>query len=79
MLAFRNHHYFHSTRQQIYQFSQMAATMAVELRLGPPDESIRDIMIQQRGSIEWSTYDGNHYSIVESMRTFVACYYISSW
>lgn len=57
----------------------MAITMAVELRLGPPDESLKDILIQHRETFEWSTNNENYCSIVETMRTFVACYYISSW
>ncbi|KAL6889991.1 hypothetical protein GGI43DRAFT_416166 [Trichoderma evansii] len=73
-----NHHYFHSTRDQIYQLSQMATTMAVELRLGPPDESFKNILIQQQEIFEWSTCNENSFPVVENMRTFVACYYISS-
>lgn len=56
----------------------MAVTMAVELRLGPPDESLKDL-IQRRETFEWPTYHENYHSVVESVRTFVACYYISSW
>lgn len=75
----RNHHYFHSAREQIYQLSQMAITMAVELRLGPPEESLKDILVQHRETFESSVYNENYFFIVENMRTFVACYYISSW
>lgn len=57
--------------------------MAVELRLGPPDESVKNILIQQRGTFESTTYNTTYneqyYSIIERMRTFVACYYVSSW
>ncbi|KAL7919992.1 hypothetical protein ACQKWADRAFT_299840 [Trichoderma austrokoningii] len=73
-----NHLYFHSAREQIYQLSQLAITMAVELRLGPPDESLKGILIQHRETSEWSSHSESYHSIVENMRTFVACYYISS-
>lgn len=53
--------------------------MAVELRLGPPEESLKDILVQHRENFESSVYNDNYFSIVENMRTFVACYYISSW
>ncbi|KAL7786491.1 hypothetical protein V8C43DRAFT_289968 [Trichoderma afarasin] len=69
-----NHLYFNPAKEQIYQLSQMATTMAAELKL-PPDDSVKDILIQQRG-----TFDkyGQHYFIIEKMRTFVACYYVDS-
>lgn len=57
----------------------MAVTMAVELRLGPPGEFLGDILLQHRETFDLSTGNENYYSVVESMRTFVACYYISSW
>lgn len=57
----------------------MAVTMAVELRLGPPGESLKDILIQHREAFEWPTYHKNYLSVMENMRTFVACYYVSSW
>lgn len=53
--------------------------MAVELRLGPPEESLKDILIQHRETFESSVYNENYFSTVENMRAFVACYYISSW
>ncbi|KKP03827.1 hypothetical protein THAR02_04098 [Trichoderma harzianum] len=69
-----NHLYFNPAKEQIYQLSQMAITMAAELKL-PPDDSVKDILIQQRG-----TFDkyGQYYFIIEKMRTFVACYYVDS-
>jgi hypothetical protein len=54
--------------------------MAVELRLGPPNQSVKDILIERRELLqEGSAYKENWSSIVEMMRTFVACYYVSSW
>lgn len=53
----------------------MATTMAAELKL-PPDDLIKDILIQQRGTFD---KNGQYYFIIEKMRTFVACYYIDSW
>ncbi|KAL6799301.1 hypothetical protein GGI42DRAFT_327356 [Trichoderma sp. SZMC 28013] len=69
-----NHLYFNPAKEQIYQLSQMATTMAVELKL-PPDDSIKDILIQQRGTFD---ENGQYYYIIEKMRTFVACYYVDS-
>ncbi|KAL7952435.1 hypothetical protein V8C34DRAFT_299339 [Trichoderma compactum] len=69
-----NHLYFNPAKEQIYQLSQMATTMAAELKL-PPDDSVKDILIQQRGIFD---KNGQYYSIIEKMRTFVACYYVDS-
>ncbi|KAL5084792.1 hypothetical protein Trisim1_011461 [Trichoderma cf. simile WF8] len=69
-----NHLYFNPAKEQIYQLSQMATTMAAELKL-PPDDLIKDILIQQRGTFD---KNGQYYFIIEKMRTFVACYYIDS-
>ncbi|QYT06372.1 Zn(2)-C6 fungal-type domain-containing protein [Trichoderma simmonsii] len=69
-----NHLYFNPAKEQIYQLSQMATTMAAELKL-PPDDSIKDILIQQRGTFD---KNGQYYFIIEKMRTFVACYYVDS-
>lgn len=53
----------------------MATTMAAELKL-PPDDSIKDNLIQHRGAFD---KNGQYYFIIEKMRTFVACYYVDSW
>ncbi|KAL7931395.1 hypothetical protein V8C35DRAFT_329660 [Trichoderma chlorosporum] len=70
-----NHLYFDPAKEQMYQLSQMATTMAVQLKLGAPDDSMKDILIQRR-----ETFDDNeqYYSIIEKMRTFLACYYVDS-
>ncbi|KAL7941261.1 hypothetical protein V8C42DRAFT_335230 [Trichoderma barbatum] len=70
-----NHLYFKSAREQIYQFSQMATTIAVELKLSPPDDSVINILIQRQGAFD---SDDQLHSIIERMRTFLACYYVDS-
>ncbi|PTB63265.1 hypothetical protein BBK36DRAFT_1171509 [Trichoderma citrinoviride] len=52
--------------------------MAVELRLGPPDHSIQDMLIQRRGIFEGTAHDAEYYAVVERMRVYVMCYYVSS-
>ncbi|KAL7907599.1 hypothetical protein GGI35DRAFT_454456 [Trichoderma velutinum] len=69
-----NHLYFNPAKEQIYQLSQMATTMAAELKL-PPDDSVKDMLIQQRGTFD---RNGQYYDIIEKIRTFVACYYVDS-
>ncbi|KAL6691369.1 hypothetical protein J3F84DRAFT_397686 [Trichoderma pleuroticola] len=69
-----NHLYFNPAKEQIYQLSQMATTMASELKL-PPDDSVKDILIQQRGTFD---KNGQYYFIIEKMRTFLACYFVDS-
>ena len=63
----------------MYQFAQIATTMAVELRLGPPDHSIQDMLIQRLGIFEGTAHDAEYYAVVERMRVYVMCYYVSSW
>ncbi|TFA99932.1 hypothetical protein CCMA1212_008354 [Trichoderma ghanense] len=73
-----NHLYLDSAKDQIYQFAQIATTMAVELKLGPPDKIIQDMLIQRHETFKGTTHDKEYHAVVERMRVYVMCYYVSS-
>jgi hypothetical protein len=75
----RNHLYFNSAKQQVYQLSQIATTMAAELGLGPLDESAMQRLIQLHRDIHNPVYDQQYRDTIEMIRTYLACYYVSSW
>jgi hypothetical protein len=76
---FRYHYYFKPERQQIYQLSQMAAAMAVDLGITQPRQSPTQ---QNNFTILNATPQvfspRKSPEEIEAKRTFLGCYYLSS-
>lgn len=80
-LIFRYHLFFRPDRQQIYQLSQMVIAMAVDLEISRSANALSGAMSTfavgdgRTGSMRAHRFP----SELEAMRTFLGCYYLSSW
>jgi hypothetical protein len=81
MLLPRYQHFFRPERQQIYQLSQMVIAMAVDLEISRPAGDLSGALStfafgdSRTGSMRAHSFP----SELEAMRTFLGCYYLSSW
>lgn len=69
------HFFFDPNRMQIYQLSQMAATMAIELGL---NRRLQNSVPISAFSLIDSTVPRQPYEEMERMRTFLGCFYMAS-
>jgi hypothetical protein len=81
MLSVRYHRFFKPERQQIYQLSQMVIAMAVDLEISRAGSNLLDGLsaFAVRDSRTSSMRAHRFPSELEVMRTFLGCYYLSSW
>lgn len=70
------HYYFDTVREQIYQLSQMAAAMACNLEINKQSK----VIASNAFSITNTSYSFQLCSEeLEERRTFLGCYYFTSW
>lgn len=80
-LILRYHLFFRPDRQQIYQLSQMVIAMTVDLEISKSANALSDawstsaVADCRAGSMRARRFP----SELEAMRTFLGCYYLSSW
>ncbi len=78
---FRYHQFFRPERQQIYQLSQMVIAMAVDLEISRSSDKLSGSLSTFAFGNNWTSSTRGHRfpSELEAMRTFLGCYYLSSW
>ncbi|KAJ9148976.1 hypothetical protein NKR23_g4613 [Pleurostoma richardsiae] len=74
-----HHLYIDPAHQNIYQLSQLALSMAVELELGDISESTKQELICAGTDHRSRMYDMNYAYQVECLRTYIACHHASSY
>lgn len=76
-LRFRYHLHFNPDREQLYQLSQLAVSMAVDLGINKPAprDTTREVVAFMVGNSA-SLVDSAE--VLEAKRTFIGCYYVSS-
>lgn len=81
MLYLRYHHFFKPERQQIYQLSQMVIAMAVDLEISRSGSNLSgSFSVSAFGDSRTGSMRAHRFpSELEAMRTFLGCYYLSSW
>jgi hypothetical protein len=71
----RYHFYFEPDREQLYQLSQMAAAMAIDLGINKPaqDATQNDNRLMKR-----SVFLPQSSKELEAQRTFLGCYFLTT-